>query len=138
MELDRDRDMELDTKFAIENALQELIDANEKVNINRVAAKAGFSNSLIHNRYPDLADKINEVKANQKQKKDSIDNACEIERLKKEVAQLKQKTDESKKIAVSYQKINEDLWEHIQQVYGMYDQVLAERNGFAERLKHYQ
>ncbi|MEY3880469.1 MAG: hypothetical protein RIQ94_1265 [Pseudomonadota bacterium] len=131
-------ELESDTKLAIENALQELIDANEKINIYRVAAKAGFSNALIHNRYPDLAFKINEAKANQKQKKDSIDSTCEIERLKKEVAQLKQRTDDSKQNAVSFQKINEDLWEHIQQVYRMYDQILAERNDFAQRLKHYQ
>ena len=36
-----------------------------------------------------------------------------------------------------FQNQNSELWEHIQQVYAMYDQILAERNDFAERLKFY-
>ena len=130
--------MNLDTKSVIENSLQELLDANEKVNVNKVAIKAGFTNALIYNRYPDLVLKINTAKESQKRKKDSIGNLCETEKLKKEITLLKQKYSESKEVSESIKKQNENLWEHIQQVYGMYDQILAERNGFAERLKHHQ
>jgi len=129
--------MDLDTKLVIEKALQELLDANEKVNVNKVAIKAGFSNALIYNRYPDLVLKINTAKESQQRKKDSIENLCEIEKIKKEITLLKKKLSESKEVSESIKKQNENLWEHIQQVYGMYDEVLAERNGFAERLKHH-
>ncbi len=136
--IEDDSKEQVDTKSSIENALNELVNANEKVNISRVAMKASVSNSLIHNRYPDLAFKINQAKESQKLKMLSIDNSQEVERLKKEIAKLKQKSTDSKQVSESYQRQNEDLWEHIQQVYGMYDQILAERNGFADRLKHYK
>ncbi len=68
---------QVDTKSSIENALNELLNVNEKVNISRVAAKANVSNSLIHNRYPDLAYKINQAKESQKHKKLNIDNCQE-------------------------------------------------------------
>jgi ActR/RegA family two-component response regulator len=56
--------------------------------------------------------------------------------LKKEITSLKEAKAEYQSIAKSYKGQNEKLWEHIQQVYNMYDEMLAERNGFAERLRH--
>jgi len=130
--------LDVDPRDQIERALHELLNVNEKINISRVATKAGFSSALIYNRYPDLAFIINEAKENQEHGNDFIDEICETEKLKKQIVLLKNKTAESKEVAESIKKQNEHLWEHIQQVYGMYDQILAERNVFAERLKHHQ
>jgi len=128
----------VDPREQIEKAFNELLNANEKINISRVAAKTDFSSTLIYNRYPDLAFMINKAKENQAHANDFIDEICETEKLKKQIVLLKNKTAESKQIAESIKEQNEHLWEHIQQVYGMYDQILAERNVFAERLKHHQ
>ena len=130
--------MEQNKKVAIEKSLQELIDANEKINISRVAKKANVSNSLIYNHYRDLVNKINQASESQKQKNESVMNHQLIEKLKQEIQKMKQTSVDSKQLVSSYKKQNEILWNHIQEIYGMYDQILAERNGFAERLKHHQ
>lgn len=127
--------MEQDTKTLIEKVLNEMVENNEKVNISQVASKANVSHSLIHSRYPDLAFKINQAKEKQKNKKAGIEASQDVEHFKKQITHLKKSTEDYKEVAESYQLQNEQLWEHIQQVYGMYDQILAERNGFAERLK---
>ena len=129
------RSMESDTKTLIEKVLNEMFENAEKVNISQVARKANVSHSLIHSRYPDLAFKINQAKEKQKNKKAGIEASQCVEHLKVKVTHLKKSTADYKKVAESYQLQNEQLWEHIQQVYGMYDEILAERNGFAERLK---
>ena len=59
----------------------------------------------------------------------------EIEKLKGMLAKAKQKQEEAELRSQAIQNQNDQLWEHIQQVYSMYDQMLAERNDFAERLK---
>ena len=85
-----------------------------------------------------MAFKINQAKENPKNKKSGIEASQNIEHFKKQIANLKQSTKDYKKVAESYQTQNEQLWEHIQQVHGMYDQILAERNGFADRLKFHK
>jgi len=127
-----------DTKVLIEDALLALFHGKEKINVNRVAAKAGVSNALIYNRYPELVCRINGVKERQKKKQNNIDAICDNEGLKKQIFLLKQKNAKFKEVAEDIKKQNEYLWEHIQQIYRMYDQVLSERNTFAEKLKHHK
>lgn len=127
--------MESNTKSQLEAIISEMIASGEKVNVSRVAQKAGVSNALIYNRYPELKLKIQQAKLNQTQRTKQIESTTEIEKLKGMLAKSKNKQEEAELMAKSYQQQNNELWEHIQQVYSMYDQVLAERNEFAERLK---
>lgn len=127
--------MESNTKSQLEAIISEMIASGEKVNVSRVAQKAGVSNALIYNRYPELKLKIQAAKLNQTQRTKQIESTTEIEKLKGMLAKSKNKQEEAELMAQSYQQQNNELWEHIQQVYSMYDQVLAERNEFAERLK---
>lgn len=127
--------MESNTKSQLEAIISEMIASGEKVNVSRVAQKAGVSNALIYNRYPELKLKIQQAKLNHTQRTKQIESTTEIEKLKGMLAKFKNKQEEAELMAQSYQQQNNELWEHIQQVYSMYDQVLAERNEFAERLK---
>ncbi|MFA0155730.1 hypothetical protein [Vibrio sp. 10N.261.46.A3] len=127
--------METETRKQLEAIVTEMIATGEKINVSRVAAKAGVSNALIYNRYPELKVRIQAAKETQQSRKEQIEATTEVERLKSKLDKAKQKQKEAELMACSYQKQNEQLWEHIQQVYSMYDQVLAERNDFAERLK---
>ena len=129
--------MEADTKIQLEAVISQMIADGEKINVSRVAQKAGVSNALIYNRYPELKLKIQQAKLGQTQKNKQIETITEIERLKGMLIKAKQKQEEAELIAKSFQNQNSQLWEHIQQVYAMYDQILAERNDFAERLKFY-
>ena len=129
--------MEADTKIQLEAVISQMIADGEKINVSRVAQKAGVSNALIYNRYPELKLKIQQAKLGQTQKNKQIETITEIERLKGMLIKAKQKQEEAELIAKSSQNQNSELWEHIQQVYAMYDQILAERNDFAERLKFY-
>ena len=125
--------MEADTKIQLEAVISQMIADGEKINVSRVAQKAGVSNALIYNRYPELKLKIQQAKLGQTQKNKQIETITEIERLKGMLIKAKQKQEEAERIAKSFQNQNSELWEHIQQVYAMYDQILAERNDFAER-----
>lgn len=127
--------MESNTKSQLDAIISEMIASGEKVNVSRVAQKAGVSNALIYNRYPELKLKIQQAKLNQTQRTKQIESTTEIEKLKSILAKSKNKQEEAELMVQSYQQQNNELWEHIQQVYSMYDQVLAERNEFAERLK---
>ncbi len=127
--------MEIETRQQLETIVTEMIATGEKINVSRVAAKAGVSNALIYNRYPELKVRIQAAKETQQSQKEQIEVTTEVEKLNSKLDKAKQKQEEAELMACSYQKQNEQLWEHIQQVYSMYDQVLAERNDFAERLK---
>lgn len=127
--------MEMETRQQLEAIVTEMIASGEKINVSRVAAKAGVSNALIYNRYPELKVRIQTAKETQQSRKQQVEATTEVEKLKSQLAKAKQRKEEAELMACSYQKQNEQLWEHIQQVYSMYDQVLAERNDFAERLK---
>lgn len=127
--------MEMETRQQLEAIVTEMIASGEKINVSRVAAKAGVSNALIYNRYPELKVRIQTAKETQQSRKQQVEATTEAEKLKSQLAKVKQRQEEAELMACSYQKQNEQLWEHIQQVYAMYDQMLAERNDFAERLK---
>lgn len=127
--------MAMDTKGQLEVIIHQMIASGEKVNVSRVAQKAGVSNALIYNRYPELKLKIQQAKLGQTQKAKQIESTTEIEKLKGMLAKAKQKQEEAELSSQAIQNQNDQLWEHIQQVYSMYDQMLAERNDFAERLK---
>ena len=127
--------MEMDTKGQLEAIIHQMIASGEKVNVSRVAQKAGVSNALIYNRYPELKLKIQQAKLGQTQKAKQIESTTEIEKLKGMLAKAKQKQEEAELRSQAIQNQNDQLWEHIQQVYSMYDQMLPERNDFAERLK---
>jgi hypothetical protein len=54
--------MEADTKIQLEAVISQMIADGEKINVSRVAQKAGVSNALIYNRYPELKLKIQQAK----------------------------------------------------------------------------
>ncbi|EKO3618146.1 hypothetical protein P4S52_12270 [Vibrio sp. SA48] len=125
----------METRQQLEAIVTEMIATGEKINVSRVAAKAGVSNALIYNRYPELKVRIQTAKETQQSRKQQVEATTEAEKLKSQLDKAKKTQEEAELMACSYQKQNEQLWEHIQQVYAMYDQVLVERNDFAERLK---
>ncbi len=127
---------ELTVEAKIDNILHDMADKGEKINVSQVANRLGLSHSAIYKQYPSKLLDIQTAQKRQKSKVESITLGTEVEKLKKEIAALKESKAESQSIAMSYREQNETLWEHIQQVYNMYDEMLAERNGFAERLKH--
>jgi len=120
----------------IDTTLSEMAANNEKINVSQVARRLGISNSAIYKFYPKKISDIQTAQKRQKNKAESITLGTEIVKLNKEIESLKASTKEYQELANDYKTQNESLWEHIQQVYNMYDEVLAERNGFAERLKH--
>lgn len=127
--------MGMETRQQLETIVTEMIASGEKINVSRVASKAGVSNALIYNRYPELKVRIQTAKETQQSRKQQVEATTEAEHLKSKLDKAKTMQEEAELMVCSYQKQNEQLWEHIQQVYAMYDQVLAERNDFAERLK---
>lgn len=119
----------------IDCILLEMAGNNEKINVSQVAKRLGLSNSAIYKFYPNKIQDIQFAQKKQKSKTEVISFGFENERLKKEVENLKTSNKEYMEIANNYKSQNEALWQHIQQVYRMYDEMLSERNGFAERLK---
>lgn len=128
--------VEISMADKIDTALSEMAANNEKINVSQVAKRLGISNSAIYKFNPEKILDIQTVQKRQKHKAESIVVGTENEQLKKEVESLKISNVEYKALADDLRTNNQSLWEHIQQVYNMYDEVLAERNSFAERLKH--
>ena len=95
--------MEADTKIQLEAVISQMIADGEKINVSRVAQKAGVSNALIYNRYPELKLKIQQAKLGQTQKNKQIETITEIERLKGMLIKAKQKQEEAELIAKSFQ-----------------------------------
>ena len=120
----------------IDTALSGMAADNEKINVSRVAKRLGISNSAIYKFNPEKILDIQTAQKRQKNKAESIAVGTENEQLKKKVESLEISNVEYKALSEDLRTQNQALWEHIQQVYNMYDEVLAERNGFAERLKH--
>ncbi|MFD1009062.1 hypothetical protein [Oceanisphaera ostreae] len=120
----------------IDTTLSEMSANNEKINVSQVAKRLGISNSAIYKFYPEKISDIQTAQKRQKNKAESVTLGTENVKLNKEIESLKASTKEYQELAKDYKTQNESLWEHIQQVYNMYDEMLAERNGFAERLKH--
>jgi predicted DNA-binding transcriptional regulator AlpA len=128
--------IELSVEDKIDDILKEMASNKEKINVSQVASRLGLSHSAIYKQYPTKLPDIQTAQKRQKLKAESMTLGSEVEKLKKIITDLKGAKAESQNLAMSYQEQNKALWEHIQQVYNMYDEVLAERNGFAERLKH--
>jgi predicted transcriptional regulator len=120
----------------IDITLSEMVAKNEKINVSQVANRLGISNSAIYKFNPEKVPDIQTAQKRQRNKAESITVGTENEKLKKEIESLKTSTLQYKALADDLRTQNGSLWEHIQQVYNMYDEVLAERNGFADRLKH--
>tara|TARA_R100000306_G_C4324026_1_gene116677 strand:- start:62 stop:427 length:366 start_codon:yes stop_codon:yes gene_type:complete len=115
--------------------LSEITSNNEKVNVSQVAKKLSISNSAIYKFNPEKIIDIKAAQERQKSNSESIFLGTENEKLKKELRSLKVLNKQHKVLEDEYKAKNESLWEHIQQIYNMYDEVLVERNSFAERLK---
>jgi DNA polymerase III psi subunit len=127
---------EISVEEKIDKILQVMTEEKEKINVSQVAKRLGISNSAIYKFNPNKITDIQTAQKRQKFKVESITLGTEVEKFKKEIAELKESKTESQSLVKSYKDQNETLWEHIQQVYNMYDEMLAERNGFAERLRH--
>lgn len=123
------------TEKIIDQLLDEMTLNNEKINVSRVAKKLNLSHSAIYKLYPEKLHAIKQAQERQKNKMQSIDSGQEIEKLKKQITEMKQDVADHKKISEEYKHQNEQLWSHIQEVYGMYDEMLAERNALAEKLR---
>tara|TARA_R110001583_G_scaffold188966_1_gene351554 strand:- start:2129 stop:2533 length:405 start_codon:yes stop_codon:yes gene_type:complete len=120
----------------IDTALSEMAANNEKINVSQVAKRLGISNSAIYKYNPEKIPDIQTARNRQKNKSESIAVGTENEKLKKEIESLKTINVQYEELADDVRRQNESLWKHIQEVYNMYDEMLAERNGFADRLKH--
>lgn len=122
----------------IDTALSEMAANAEKINVSQVAKRLGISNSAIYKFNPEKISDIQTAQKRQRNKAESVAVGTENEKLKKELESLKTSHVQYKALVDDYKAQNESLWEHIQQVYSMYDEMLGERNSFAERLKHGQ
>lgn len=122
----------MDTREQIEQAIQQMMEAGESISINAVAEKCGVSHSLIYNRYPDLKEKIKELKVSQKARQKSDNDEALISSLlaKNKALQEQIKSENSGQAEEAFKSV----LTHVQQVYSMYDQLLDDRNKLAERL----
>jgi AcrR family transcriptional regulator len=125
-------DESLDTRSQIIQALEKMVATGENINISAVAAKCGVSHSLIYNRYPDLKERIKELKAAHKARQKVANDKELIDTLLAKNKALKDrvKEDRSGQAEDNFKR----MLVHVQQVYSMYDQLLEERNRLAERL----
>lgn len=122
----------MDTREQIEQAIQQMMEDGESISINAVAEKCGVSHSLIYNRYPDLKEKIKELKVSQKARQKSDNDEALISSLlaKNKALQEQIKSENSGQAEEAFKSV----LTHVQQVYSMYDQLLDDRNKLAERL----
>jgi AcrR family transcriptional regulator len=127
---------ELSTEDKIDLVLKNMVTNNEKINVSQVAKRLNLSHSAIYKLYPDKLLDIQNAEKRQKLKAAAITQGIELEKFRKQLTDLKAEKGISQNLVDSYRSQNEKLWEHIQHVYNMYDEMMAERNGFAERLKY--
>lgn len=122
----------MDTREQIEQAIQQMMEAGESISINAVAEKCDVSHSLIYNRYPDLKEKIKELKVSQKARQKSDNDEALISSLLAKNKALREqiKSENSGQAEEAFKSV----LTHVQQVYSMYDQLLDDRNKLAERL----
>ncbi|TXT28171.1 MAG: hypothetical protein FD131_3304 [Rhodocyclaceae bacterium] len=122
----------MDTREQIEQAIKQMLDAGESISISAVAEKCDVSHSLIYNRYPDLKEKIKELKSGQKARQKTESDEALISTLlaKNKALQEKVKSETSGQAEEAFK----SMLSHVQQVYSMYDQLLDDRNKLAERL----
>lgn len=122
----------MDTREQIEQAIKQILETGGNISISAVAENCGVSHSLIYNRYPDLKEKIKELKSAQKarQKTDSDEALISTLLAKNKALQEKVKAENSGQAEDAFK----SMLSHVQQVYSMYDQLLDDRNKLAERL----
>lgn len=120
------------TRSQLVKIIKEIIDNGEGISISAVAHRCGVSHSLIYNRYPDLKERIKELKDQQKARQKAQDDESLISNLlaKNKVLQKKLKSDTSGQVEESFKTV----LVHMQQLYSMYDQLCDDRNKLAERL----
>ena len=122
----------MSTRESIIKSIDEILASGEAISIKAVATKSGVSHSLIYNRYPDLKEKIKELKSAQKADKQAFSDRETIATLTSRNEKLKQRLEVAKKS--DDPETIRTLLTHIQQLYSMYDVLLEDRNKFAERL----
>lgn len=112
--------------------MEQIVASGERISINAVAFKCGISHSLIYNRYPDLKERIKELKTTQKASQKEANDQAIINGLLAKNKALKNriKSEDNRQTEESFKL----MLVHVQQVYSMYDQILDERNKLAERL----
>ncbi len=120
------------TRTRIVKAIEEMLVANESININAVAEKCGISHSLIYNRYPDLKERIKQLKDTQREKRKAADDKALVANLLAQNKALRQraKSENRAQDAAAFKA----LLAHVQEVYSMYDGLLDDRNRLAAKL----
>ncbi len=123
------------TREMISKTIDEMLERGDKLNIYAVAERCGISHSLIYNRYPDLKERIKDLKKVQRAKADAKGDAALITKLldKNKSLEAKVNAEDSAK----YEAVIAGLVAHLHQVYAMYDQLLEDRNKLAERLRNH-
>lgn len=120
------------TRDKIGKVIDEMLAANEKISIYSVAEKCGISHSLIYNRYPDLKERIKELKGVQRERSKAADDETAIATLTAKNKALREKL-QTRLLAAKTAELKL-LLGHVQEVYSMYDSLLEDRNRLAEKL----
>lgn len=119
------------TRDRIVKAIEEMLAANESININSVAEKCGISHSLIYNRYPDLKERIKDLKGVQREKRKAADEQTLVANLMAQNKALRErvKGEDRADDAAAFKA----LLVHVQELYSMYDSLLDDRNRLAAK-----
>lgn len=121
----------MDTREAITKTIDDMLALDEKISIFSVAEKCGVSHSLIYNRYPDLKERIKELKAVQRQRIKAANVEVAIAKL---TAQNKVFKDKLKTQAPARSTTEmRTLLAHMQEIYSLYDALLEDRNKLATK-----
>ncbi|MGE5470500.1 MAG: hypothetical protein ACM3X0_06870 [Bacteroidota bacterium] len=120
------------TRDRIVEAIEVMLATNESININAVAKKCGISHALIYNRYPDLKERIKELKEAQCEKRKAADDQALVAKLMAQNKALLErvKAYERAQDAAAFKA----LLAHAQEVYSMYDGLLDDRNRLAAKV----
>jgi AcrR family transcriptional regulator len=122
----------MDTRDKILKMIEKMLTENECINIHAVAEKCGVSHSLIYNRYPDIKERIKELKKIQQERKKAADDEALIGNLlaKNKVLRERVRGDDRVQEATAFK----TLLAHVQEVYSMYDGLLDDRNRLAAKV----
>ena len=107
------------TREKIEGVIEGMLQAGSLMTISGVAREAGVSNATIHNRYPDLAERIRELagkaaqrnaKAELEKRRGKIKEAKTlVAELRGEIAELKESLHKSRSVNATLVLENESL-----------------------------
>ncbi|KVC71726.1 TetR/AcrR family transcriptional regulator [Burkholderia ubonensis] len=121
----------MDTRRQILDVVEQMLAAGDRLSIHAVAKRCGVSHSLIYNRYPDIKERIKELKQSQTIARKAAEDKELISKLlarNKTLRRRSQMVDGNSGGAAL-----EALLVHIQQLYSMYDELLEDRNRLAAR-----